>query len=115
MADRRSGAEGHNARPGIRAEQREPSEVDQRVSPAGAGITRLRLLKRQAEAGDIVLLFGDESEVLTHPYLTAPGPGAAPICGSRRPARRALLGFLDGAAHKLIVQFQFNNLARLQN
>src|SRR5947209_13251539 len=30
---------------------------------------RLRLLRQQAEAGDIVLLFGDESEVLTHPYL----------------------------------------------
>jgi transposase len=30
---------------------------------------RLRLLKQQAEAGDITLLFGDESEALTHPYL----------------------------------------------
>src|SRR5215213_5867711 len=30
---------------------------------------RCRLLKAQAEAGDIVLLFGDESEALTHPYL----------------------------------------------
>jgi hypothetical protein len=25
--------------------------------------------KRQAEADDIVLLYGDESEALTHPYL----------------------------------------------
>ncbi|WP_160320630.1 hypothetical protein [Methylobacterium sp. ARG-1] len=25
--------------------------------------------KAQAEAGDIVLLFADESEALTHPYL----------------------------------------------
>ena len=25
--------------------------------------------KQQAEAGDIVLLYGDESEALTHPYL----------------------------------------------
>jgi hypothetical protein len=30
---------------------------------------RLQLRKRQAEAGDIVLLCGDESEALTHPYL----------------------------------------------
>ena len=30
---------------------------------------RLRLLKQQAQAGDIVLLFEDESEALTHPYL----------------------------------------------
>jgi len=33
-----------------------------------AGLRR-QLLKAQAEAGDIVLLFGDESEALTHPYL----------------------------------------------
>ncbi len=30
---------------------------------------RRKLLKAQAEAGDIVLLFADESEALTHPYL----------------------------------------------
>src|SRR5262245_24792403 len=30
---------------------------------------RLKLRKGQAEAGDIVLLFSDESEALTHPYL----------------------------------------------
>jgi transposase len=29
----------------------------------------LKLLKQQAEAGDITLLFEDESEALTHPYL----------------------------------------------
>ena len=33
-----------------------------------AGLRR-KLLKTQAEAGDIVLLFADESEALTHPYL----------------------------------------------
>jgi hypothetical protein len=27
------------------------------------------LLRQQAQAGDIILLFGDESEALTHPYL----------------------------------------------
>lgn len=30
---------------------------------------RLQLRRAQAEAGDIALLFGDESEALTHPYL----------------------------------------------
>lgn len=30
---------------------------------------RLKLRKAQAEAGDIVLLYADESEALTHPYL----------------------------------------------
>ncbi len=30
---------------------------------------RLQLRKAQAEAGDIVLLYDDESEALTHPYL----------------------------------------------
>jgi hypothetical protein len=29
----------------------------------------LQLFKSQAQAGDIVLLFCDESEALTHPYL----------------------------------------------
>jgi hypothetical protein len=33
-----------------------------------AGLRR-KLLKAQAEVGDIVLLFADESEALTHPYL----------------------------------------------
>ena len=45
---------------------------------------RLALRKAQAEAGDIVLLFADESEALTHPYLAEPGPSVAPICGCRR-------------------------------
>jgi hypothetical protein len=38
------------------------SEVD-RIS------LRLQLRKRQAEAGDIILLYGDEIEALAHPYL----------------------------------------------
>lgn len=33
---------------------------------------RLKLLKALAEAGDIRLLFSDESETLTHPYLAHP-------------------------------------------
>ena len=60
------------------------------------GLRRI-LLKAQAEAGDIVLLFGDESEALTHPYLAhawakkgadlrIPAPGQA--------AKVAMLGVL---------------------
>ena len=67
---------------------------------------RLRLLRQQAEAGDIVLLFGDESEALTHPYLAhawarrgadlrVPAPGQA--------RKRALLGVLDHGSRELIV------------
>lgn len=63
-------------------------------------------MKQQAEAGDIVLLFGDESEALTHPYLAhawakrgadlrVPAPGQS--------RKLALLGALDHAAGKLIV------------
>jgi len=64
------------------------------------------LLRQQAEAGDIVLLFGDESEALTHPYLAhawarrgadlrVPAPGQA--------RKRALLGVLDHGSGELIV------------
>jgi hypothetical protein len=50
---------------------------------------RLKLRKAQAEAGDIALLFADESEALTHPYLgRAPGPSVAPISVCRRPDNR---------------------------
>jgi transposase len=67
---------------------------------------RLQLRKRQAEAGDIVLLYGDESEALTHPYLArawaksgadlrVPAPGQA--------RKVAILGSLDHLARRLIV------------
>ena len=67
---------------------------------------RLQLLKAQAEAGDIVLLFGDESEALTHPYLArawakrgadlrVPAPGQA--------KKVAMIGSLDHAKRRLIV------------
>jgi hypothetical protein len=63
-------------------------------------------LKQQAAAGDIRLLFGDESEALTHPYMAH--------CWAKRGAdlrveapgqarKRALLGVLDYAGGKLIV------------
>src|SRR4051794_30715855 len=67
---------------------------------------RLQLRKRQAEAGDIVLLYGDESEALTHPYLArawaksgadlrVPAPGQA--------KKVAMLGSLDHVTRRLIV------------
>lgn len=60
----------------------------------------------QAEAGDIVLLYGDESEALTHPYLArvwarrgadlrVPAPGQA--------KKVAIIGSLDHATRQLIV------------
>ena len=71
-----------------------------------AGLRR-KLLKARAEAGDIVLLFGDESEALTHPHLAhawakkgadlrVPAPGQA--------AKVAMLGVLDWARRDLLVQ-----------
>jgi transposase len=67
---------------------------------------RLRLRRAQAEAGDIVLLYGDESEALTHPYLArawakrgadlrVPAPGQA--------KKVALIGSLDHLTRQLIV------------
>jgi transposase len=67
---------------------------------------RLQLRKRQAEAGDIILLYGDESEALTHPYLArawaksgadlrVPAPGQA--------RKVAMLGALDYMTRQLIV------------
>lgn len=67
---------------------------------------RLQLRKRQAEAGDIVLLYGDESEALTHPYLArawaksgadlrVPAPGQA--------KKVAMLGSLNHVTRQLVV------------
>jgi transposase len=67
---------------------------------------RLKLFKAQADAGDTVLLFADESEALTHPYLArawarkgadlrVPAPGQA--------QKIAMMGALDYAERKLIV------------
>ncbi len=66
----------------------------------------MQLRKAQAAAGDIVLLFGDESEALTHPYLAhawarsgadlrVPAPGQA--------RKVAMMGALNHATRKLIV------------
>ena len=66
----------------------------------------LQLRKQQAKAGDIVLLYGDESEALTHPYLArawaksgadlrVPAPGQA--------KKVAIMGSLDHVTRQLIV------------
>lgn len=67
---------------------------------------RLQLREQQAAAGDIVLLYGDESEALTHPYLAR----AWAKCGAdlRVPApgqakKIAMLGSLNHVTHELIV------------
>lgn len=67
---------------------------------------RLQLLKAQALAGDIVLLFADESEALTHPYLARAWAKRGADLRVQAPGqsqRVALLGALDFAARKLIV------------
>ena len=51
-----------------------------------AGLRR-KLLKAQAAAGDVVLLFGDASEALTHPYLAHAWRSEAPTCASPRRGR----------------------------
>ncbi len=67
---------------------------------------RLKLRRQQAEAGDIVLLYADESEALTHPYLArawarrgadlrVPAPGQA--------KKVAMMGALDWMGRKLTV------------
>ena len=70
------------------------------------GGLRLKLFKAQAEAGDIMLLFADESEALTHPYLArAWGKKGADLqVPARRQAQKiAMVGSLDYAQRKLIV------------
>jgi len=68
---------------------------------------RLRLLKQQARAGDIVLLFEDESEALTHPYLARAWAkrGADLRVEAPGQARKvAMIGVLDFARDDLIVE-----------
>jgi transposase len=67
---------------------------------------RLSLLAQQAAAGDIVLLFADESECLTHPYLAyvwARRGEDLRVAAPGQAQRRALLGALDAARRELVV------------
>ena len=67
---------------------------------------RLQLRKQQAEAGDIVLLSGDESEALTNPYLArawAKSGGALRGPAPGQAKKIAMLGSLDHVTRQLIV------------
>jgi transposase len=64
-------------------------------------------LKQQAQAGDIVLLFEDESEALTHPHLAHAWAKRGTDLRVEAPGRVckvAMLGALDCAAGKLVVE-----------
>ena len=67
---------------------------------------RLQIPRQQAQAGDIALLYGDQSEALTHPYL-APTPGRRVARTSGRRSGQckkvAMLGVLDAVTRELIV------------
>jgi hypothetical protein len=67
---------------------------------------RLALQKAQAEAGDILLLFADESEALTHPYLARAWAKCGADLRVQAPGQAkkvAMMGALDHTARKLIV------------
>ena len=68
---------------------------------------RLQLLKQQALAGDIVLLFADESEALTHPYLARAWARRGADLRIEAPGQAhkvAMIGALDFATRELIVE-----------
>jgi transposase len=65
---------------------------------------RLKLLAQQAAAEDLVLLFGDESEALTHPYLAHawfPKGATFRIEAPGKAERRAILGAMEPATGRL--------------
>jgi hypothetical protein len=67
---------------------------------------RLEALKQQAAAGDTHLLFGDESEALTRPYLAhcwAERGADLRVEAPGQAEKRALLGVLDHAEGELVV------------
>ena len=68
---------------------------------------RLRLMKQQAGAGDIVLLFADESEALTHPYLARAWAKRGADLRVEAPGQSqkiAMMGAVDFATRALIVE-----------
>ena len=67
---------------------------------------RLRLRQAQTDAGDIVLLYADESEALTHPYLAHAWAERGADLRVQAPGtsrKVALMGALDAATGELIV------------
>jgi transposase len=77
-----------------------------RQAVARSGL-RLQLLKAQALAGDIVLLFADESEALTHPYLARAWAKRGADLRVEAPGQSqkiAMIGALDFVSRQLIVE-----------
>ncbi len=67
---------------------------------------RLRLRQAQADAGDIALLYADESEALTHPYLAHAWAEKGADLRVRAPGQSkkvAMIGALDAATGELVV------------
>ncbi len=67
---------------------------------------RLRLRQAQADAGDIALLYGDESEALTHPYLAHAWAEKGADLRVQAPGQSrkvALMGALDAGTGELVV------------
>lgn len=67
---------------------------------------RLQLMKQQALAGDIVLLFADESEALTHPYLARAWAKRGADLRVEAPGQAqkiAMMGALDFVSRQLTV------------
>jgi transposase len=67
---------------------------------------RLQLMKQQALAGDIVLLFADESEALTHPYLAHAWAKRGADLRVEAPGQSqtiAMMGALDFVSRQLTV------------
>jgi hypothetical protein len=68
---------------------------------------RLQLRREQARAGDITLLFADESEALTHPYLAhawARRGADLRIAAPGQAKKVAILGALDAVTREVIVR-----------
>ena len=67
---------------------------------------RLKIRQAQAKAGDVVLLYGDESEALTHPYLAhawAPRGADLRVAAPGQSRKVAIMGVLDATARERIV------------
>lgn len=67
----------------------------------------MQLRQAQAQAGDIVLLYEDESEALTHPYLAhawAARGADLRVSAPGQSRKVAIMGALDAASRELIVQ-----------
>ncbi len=73
--------------------------------PGGPFLADLGPVVLQAEAGDIVLLFGGESEALTHPYLAhAWAKKGADLRVPGQAAKAAMPGVLDWARRDLVIR-----------